>query len=172
MGIQDVSKWSAVRQPRWIIVLVLWWRTFLYIYGTRETQTLPWRVTAAVTASKRYTLSKKMSELQSWRVARWSTHTQKNKGTVFTAEWRLWWWREGGWGKESQWKLTSGTQKAPSYIDGRREEAVLLGAAVVAADHDVMSEDDAACRHADVAGVIRHRTADAVNQTTWKRGGG
>lgn len=68
-----------------------------------------------------------------------------------------------GWGK-----LTSGTQEAPSHVDGGGEEAVLLGAAVVAADHDVVSKDDTACRHAAVAGVIGQRTADTTNQTTWR----
>lgn len=65
-------------------------------------------------------------------------------------------------------KLTSGTQEAPSHVDGGGEEAVLLGAAMVAADHDVVSKDDTACRHAAVAGVIGQRTADTTNQTTWR----
>lgn len=65
-------------------------------------------------------------------------------------------------------KLTSGTQEAPSHVDGGGEEAVLLGAPMVAADHDVVSKDDTACRHAAVAGMIGQWTADTTNQTTWR----
>lgn len=68
--------------------------------------------------------------------------------------------------------LTSGTQEAPAHIDGRGEEAVPLGAAVAAADHDVMGEDDAARRHAAISRVIGHRTADTTHQTTWTRNRG
>lgn len=67
------------------------------------------------------------------------------------------------------WRLTSGTQKAPAHVDWGAEEAVLLGAAVIAADHDVMREDDAARRQAAVARVVRQRAADTTYQTTWKR---
>lgn len=63
--------------------------------------------------------------------------------------------------------LTSGTQEAPAHVDGRGEEAVPLGAAVAAADHDVMGEHDAARCHAAVPRVIGHRTADTTHQTTW-----
>lgn len=75
------------------------------------------------------------------------------------------WWSEGG---VRGWELTSGTQKAPAHVDGGGEKAVLLGAAVVAADHDVMGEDDAAGGQAAVAGVVGQRAADATNQTAWK----
>lgn len=68
--------------------------------------------------------------------------------------------REGG--------LTSGAQEAPAHVDGRGEEAVPLGAAVVAADHDVVGEDHAACRHAAVPRVIGQRAADAAHQATWQ----
>lgn len=76
---------------------------------------------------------------------------------------------EGG-GCGRLWKLTSGTQEAPAHVDGGAEEAVLLGTAVIAADHDVMGEDDAARRQAAVAGVVRQRAADATNQTAWRSG--
>lgn len=66
------------------------------------------------------------------------------------------------------WELTSGTQEAPAHVDGGGEEAVPLGAAVAAADHDVMSEGDAACRHAAVSCVIGQWAADTTHQTTWK----
>ena len=66
-------------------------------------------------------------------------------------------------------ELTSGTQKAPAHIDGGVEEAVPLGAAVAAADHDVVGEDDATRRHAAVSRVIGHWTADTAHQTTWTR---
>lgn len=51
-------------------------------------------------------------------------------------------------------ELTSGTQEAPAHVNRGGEEAVPLGATVVAADHDVMGEGDAACRHAAVSRVI------------------
>lgn len=73
------------------------------------------------------------------------------------------------------WELTSGTQEAPAHVDGGGEEAVPLGAAVAAADHDVMGEGDAARRHATVSCVICHRTADTTHQASWtgkqRRGG-
>lgn len=37
---------------------------------------------------------------------------------------------------------------------------------MTAADHDMMGEDDAACRHAAIPRVIGHRTADTAHQTT------
>lgn len=49
---------------------------------------------------------------------------------------------------------TSGTQEAPAHVNRGGEESVSLGAAVVAADHDVMGEDDTARRHAAVSRVI------------------
>lgn len=36
---------------------------------------------------------------------------------------------------------------------------------MTAADHDMMGEDDAACRHAAIACVIGHWTADTAHQT-------
>lgn len=36
---------------------------------------------------------------------------------------------------------------------------------MTAADHDMMGEDDAACRHAAIPRVIGHRTADTAHQT-------
>lgn len=174
----DWSKWSAVRQPGWIIVLVLWWRTFtaLVVKGRcctwkhrlyRDALLQPSRHQSATLFQKRWVSYSHGGWLDEAHIKK------KKKEQYFTAERRLWWRREGGGrGQDSWWKLTSRAQKAPSYIDGGGEEAVLLGAAVVAADHDVMGEDDAARRHTDVAGVISRRTADAVNQTTWKRGRG
>lgn len=61
--------------------------------------------------------------------------------------------------------LTSGTQEAPAHVDGGGEEAVPLGAAMAAADHDVMREDDAARRHAAVPCVVGHWTPDTAHQT-------
>lgn len=65
-----------------------------------------------------------------------------------------------------EWELTSGTKEAPAHVDGGGEEAVPLGAAMAAADHDVMCEGDAACSHAAVSCVVGHRTADTTHQTT------
>lgn len=69
-------------------------------------------------------------------------------------------------------ELTSSAQEAPAHVDGRGEEAVPLGAAVAAADHDVVGEDDAACCHAAVSRVIGHRAADAAYEAAWTRTGG
>lgn len=69
-------------------------------------------------------------------------------------------------------ELTSSAQEAPAHVDGRGEEAVPLGAAVAAADHDVMGEDHAACRHAAVPRVIGHRAADAADESAWTGTGG
>lgn len=68
--------------------------------------------------------------------------------------------------KNSKAGLTSGTQEAPAHVDGGSEEAVLLGAAVATADHDMVSEDGAARRHTAVACVIRHWAADTTHQAT------
>lgn len=67
-------------------------------------------------------------------------------------------------------ELTSGTQEAPAHVNRRGEEAVPLATAVVAADHDVMREDDTACRHAAVSRVIGQRAADTTHQAPWERG--
>lgn len=64
-------------------------------------------------------------------------------------------------------ELTSGTQEAPAHVDRGGEEAIPLGAAVTAADHDVMGEDDAACGHTAVSCVIGHWTADTMHQTAF-----
>lgn len=66
--------------------------------------------------------------------------------------------------------LTSGTEEAPSHVDGGGEQAVPLGTAVVAADHDVMGEDHAARCHTAVSCVIGHWTADTAHQTPWRGG--
>lgn len=62
--------------------------------------------------------------------------------------------------------LTSGTQETPAHIDRGGEEAILLGAAMAAADHDVMGEDYTACCHTAVSCMIGQWTADTAHQTT------
>lgn len=62
-------------------------------------------------------------------------------------------------------RLTSGTEEAPAHVDWRGEEAIPLGAAVAAADHDVMGDHNAARRNAAVSRVIGNRAADAAHQT-------
>lgn len=61
--------------------------------------------------------------------------------------------------------LTSGTQEAPAHVDGGSEKAVPLGAAMTAADHDMMGEDDTACGHTAIPRVIGHWTTDTSHQT-------
>lgn len=61
--------------------------------------------------------------------------------------------------------LTSGTEEAPAHVDRRGEQAISLGGAVAAADHQVMGDDDAACCHAAVSRVVGNGAADAAHQT-------
>lgn len=70
-------------------------------------------------------------------------------------------------GRHTERGLTSGTQEAPSNVDGGGQEAVPLGAAVATADHDVMGDDDAARGHTAVSCVIGHWTADTAHQTPY-----
>lgn len=97
----DWSKWSAVRQPGWIIVLVLWWRTFtaLVVKGRcctwkhrlyRDALLQPSRHQSATLFQKRWVSYSHGGWLDEAHIKK------KKKEQYFTAERRLWWRREGG----------------------------------------------------------------------------
>jgi len=67
--------------------------------------------------------------------------------------------------------ITSRAQETPAHVDGRGGQAVPLGGGVPAADHQVVGEAHAACRHAAVARMVCHRAADAAHHTPWWEGG-
>ena len=66
---------------------------------------------------------------------------------------------------------TSGTEEAPSHADGRGEQAVPLGAAVVTADHEVLGQEQAAGGDAAVPRVVGDGAAHAANHAAWRERG-
>lgn len=62
---------------------------------------------------------------------------------------------------------TFGADEAPADVDVTVVAVALLGVEVVRADDGSVGDHLTARSHAQVADVVRHRTAQATHQTTW-----
>lgn len=66
----------------------------------------------------------------------------------------------------SSFLQTFGADEAPADVDVAVVAVALLGVEVVGADNGRVRDHLAACSHAQVADVVRHRTAKAAHQPT------